>query len=115
MSVSALDLLKILAYLWYSFRTAERLVFSEMVVDLACIVEWNWRENVFEPDRCEAQSRASVLIIAIWGCLGLDRSISDGMNCRGFSAGENRESTKVSTGGIEAGLWSRDGVKRILT
>jgi len=32
----------------------ERLIFLEMVVDLACIVEWNWRENVFKPDRREA-------------------------------------------------------------
>jgi len=38
--------------------------------------------------------------------LGLDGSVSDGVNCRGFSAGENRGFTKVSTGGTEAGLWS---------
>jgi len=43
----------------------ERSIFSEIVVDLACIVEWNWRENVVEPNRHEAQSRASALIIAI--------------------------------------------------
>jgi len=30
------------------------------------------------------------------------------MNCRGFSARENGRFTKVSTGGTEAGLWSRD-------
>jgi len=40
--------------------------------------------------------------------LGLDRSISDGMDCRGFSAGENRGFTKVSTRGTEARLWSKD-------
>ena len=65
MSVSALDLLKTLAYSWYSFRIEERSVFSEIVVDLACIVKWNWRENIVEPNRHEAQSRASALIIAI--------------------------------------------------
>jgi len=41
--------------------------------------------------------------------LGLDRNISDVVNCRGFSAGENRGFTKVSTGGTEARLWSTDG------
>jgi len=41
--------------------------------------------------------------------LGLDRNISDRVNCRGFSAGENRGFTKVSTGGTEAGLWSKNG------
>jgi len=44
---------------------AERLISSEMVVDLVCIVEWNWRENVFEPERRKARSRAGALIIAI--------------------------------------------------
>jgi len=43
----------------------ERLISSEMVVDLACIMEQNWRENVFEPERHEAQSRAGALMIAI--------------------------------------------------
>jgi len=38
--------------------------------------------------------------------LGLDRGVSDGVNCRGFSVGENGGFTKVSTGGTEAGLWS---------
>jgi len=47
----------------------------------------------------------------IWGRLGLDRSVSDGVNCRGFSAGENGGFTKVSTGGTEARLWSPDGVR----
>jgi len=28
--------------------------FSEMVLDLAYIVEWNWRENVIEPKRHKA-------------------------------------------------------------
>ena len=65
MSVSALDLLKTLAYSWYSSGIEERSIFSEMVVDLACIVERNWREKVVEPDRYEAQSRAGALIIAI--------------------------------------------------
>jgi len=32
---------------------------------LAFNVEQNWRENVFEPKRRDAQSRASALIIAI--------------------------------------------------
>jgi len=44
---------------------AERSIFSEMVVDLACIMDQNWRENIFEPERCEAWSRAGTLIIAI--------------------------------------------------
>ena len=41
--------------------------------------------------------------------LGLDRDVSDGVNCRGFSAGENGGFTKVSTGGTEARLWIKDG------
>ena len=65
MSISALDLLKTLAYSWYSSRIAERSIFSETVVDLVCIVEQNWRENVFEPDRHEAWSRVGALIIVI--------------------------------------------------
>jgi len=36
--------------------------------------------------------------------LGLDRKVSDGVNCRGFSAEENRGFTKVSTGEMETGL-----------
>jgi len=36
--------------------------------------------------------------------LGLDRDVSDGVNCRGVSAGENGGFTKVSTEGTEAGL-----------
>jgi len=91
---------------------AKRSISSEMVVDLACIVEQNWRKNVFEPERREAWSRAGALIIAIWGRLGLDGSVSDGVNCRGFSTGENRGFTKVSTGGTEAGLWSTDGSRK---
>ena len=87
----------------------ERSIFSEIVVDLACIVEWNWRENVVESERRDAQSRASMLIIVIWGHLGLDRNISDGMNCKGVSAGENGGFTKVLTEGTEARLWSKDG------
>jgi len=43
----------------------ERLIFLEMVVDLACTVELNWRANIFEPDSCEAWSRAGALIIMI--------------------------------------------------
>ena len=65
MSVSALDLLKTLAYSWYSSGIAERSIFLEMVVDLACIVERNWRENVFEPERRDARSRAGALIITM--------------------------------------------------
>jgi len=34
----------------------------------------------------------------------LDKDISDGMNCRGFSTGENGGFTKVSTREIEARL-----------
>jgi len=41
--------------------------------------------------------------------LGLDRDVSDGVNCKEFSARENGGFTKVSTGGTEAGLWSKDG------
>jgi len=44
--------------------------------------------------------------------LGLDGDVSDGVNCRGFSAGENGEFTKVSTGGTEARLWSKDGGRK---
>ena len=36
-----------------------------MVVDLAYIVEQNWKENVIKPERHEVWSRASTLIIAI--------------------------------------------------
>jgi len=64
-SLSALDLLKTLAYLWYSSGTEERSIFLKMVVDLAYIVEQNWRENVVEPGRRKAQSRAGALIIVI--------------------------------------------------
>jgi len=60
-----LDLLKTLVYSWYSSGIAERSIFSEIVVDLACIVEQNWRENVFEPERRDARSRAGALIIAM--------------------------------------------------
>jgi len=91
---------------------AERSISSEMVVNLACIVERNWRENVFEPERREARSRAGALIIAIWGHLGLDGYVSDGVNCRGFSTGENGGFTKVSTEGTEAGLWSKDSGRK---
>jgi len=41
--------------------------------------------------------------------LGLDGIVSNGVNCREFFAGENGGFTKVSAGGTEAGLWSRDG------
>jgi len=44
----------------------------------------------------------------MWDCLGLDGNVSDGVNCRGVSTKENRGFTKVSTGGIEAKLWSKD-------
>jgi len=47
------------------FRNSGEIDFLEMVVDLACIVERNWRENVFKPERREAWSRAGALIIAI--------------------------------------------------
>jgi len=40
--------------------------------------------------------------------LGLDGNVSDRVNCRGFSAEENRGFTKVSTGEMEAGFWSKD-------
>ena len=83
-----------------------------MVVDVAYIVEQNWRENVIKPERHEVWSRASTLIIAIWGHLGLDRNISDGVNYRGVSTGENRGFTKVSTEGTEARLWSKDGSQK---
>jgi len=43
----------------------ERSIFSEIVVDLAYTVELNWIANIFEPDSCEAQSRAGILIIVI--------------------------------------------------
>jgi len=45
----------------------------------------------------------------MWGCLGLDRDVSDGIDCKGFSTRENRKFTKVSTGETEARLWSKDG------
>jgi len=44
--------------------------------------------------------------------LGLDGDVSDGVNYRRFSAGENRGFTKVSTGGTEARLWSKDGGRK---
>jgi len=43
----------------------ERSISSEIVVDLACIVEQNWSENVFKPERHEARSRADALMIMI--------------------------------------------------
>jgi len=60
-----LDLLNILAYSWYFSGTKERLIFSEMLVELAYIMERNWRENVVELVSCKAQSRADTLIIAM--------------------------------------------------
>ena len=87
----------------------ERSIFLEMIVDLACIIEQNWRENIVEPDKREAWSRASALIIAMWGRFELNRNVSDRVNCREFSTRENREFTKVLTGGMEARLWSKDG------
>jgi len=83
-------------------------MFSEIVVDLAYTVGWIWRQNVFNPERHEAQSKVGTLIIAIWGRLRLDRNVSDGVNCREISTRENRGFTKVSTEGTEAGLWSKD-------
>jgi len=44
--------------------------------------------------------------------LELDGSVSDGVDCRGFSAGEDGGFTKVSTGGTEAGFWSADGGRK---
>jgi len=44
--------------------------------------------------------------------LGLDGDVSDRVNYRRFSAGENRGFTKVSTGGTEARLWSKDGGRK---
>jgi len=44
--------------------------------------------------------------------LELDRDVSDRVNCRGFSARENRGFIKVSTGGTEARLWSKDGGRK---
>jgi len=52
-------------YSWYFSGTEERSIFSEMVVELVCIVGQNLRENVVEPVRREAQSRAGALIIAM--------------------------------------------------
>jgi len=52
-------------YSWYSSGIEERSIFSEMVVDLACIIEQNWRENIVKPERRETQSRAGTLIITI--------------------------------------------------
>ena len=80
-----------------------------MLVELAYIMERNWRENVVELVSCKAQSRADTLIIAMWGCLVLDKDVSDRVNYREFSAGENRGFTKVLTRGTEARLWSKDG------
>jgi len=40
--------------------------------------------------------------------LELDRDVSDRVNCKGFSTGENEGFTKVLTGGMEARLWSKD-------
>jgi len=43
----------------------ERSIFLEIMVDLACIVEQNWKKNIVEPDKHEAWSRAGALIIAM--------------------------------------------------
>jgi len=44
--------------------------------------------------------------------LGLDEDVSDEVNCRRISTGENRGFTKVLTGGMEARLWSKDGGRK---
>jgi len=44
--------------------------------------------------------------------LGLDRKVSDRVNCRRVSTGENKGFTKVSTGGTEVRLWSKDGGRK---
>jgi len=44
--------------------------------------------------------------------LELDGDVSDSVNCRGVFARENGEFTKVSTGGTEAGLWSKDSGRK---
>jgi len=44
--------------------------------------------------------------------LELDKDVLDGMNCRGVSARENGGFTKVSTGGTEARLWSKDNGRK---
>jgi len=41
--------------------------------------------------------------------LELDKDVSDGVNGKGFSTGENGGFTKVLTEGMEAKLWSKDG------
>jgi len=41
--------------------------------------------------------------------LGLDRNISDRVNCRGISTGENRGFTKVLTEETEARFSNKDG------
>ena len=81
-------------------------------MDLAYIVEQNWRENVVEPGRHKAWNRAGTLIIAIWGHLVLDKNISNRVNYRGVSARENRGFTKVLTEETEARLWSKDGSRK---
>jgi len=44
--------------------------------------------------------------------LGLDGKVSDGVNYREVSTGENKGFTKVSTEGTEARLWSKDGGRK---
>jgi len=44
--------------------------------------------------------------------LELDKDVLDRVNYRGVSAGENGGFTKVSTGGTEAGVWSKDSGRK---
>jgi len=44
--------------------------------------------------------------------LELDRNISDGVDYREVSTGENRGFTKVLIGRTETGLWSKDGGRK---
>jgi len=45
----------------------------------------------------------------MWGHLVLKKNVLDVVNYRGFFAEGNRGFTKVSTGGIKARFWSKDG------
>jgi len=44
--------------------------------------------------------------------LGLNGDVSDRINCKGFSTRKNGGFTKVSTGGTEARLWSKNGSRK---
>ena len=67
-----------LANLWYSEETLERLGASTSFVELAWMFE-EWRQSLklLEPRRFDAYKNATTLMIMMLGCLKLDMEVSD--------------------------------------